>query len=282
MIEVDYTIRGMVSGLLHFPFPAITREPASVKGMNYASSSGHECFSGISSQTRSFKFMPPHVLTLSHLVDDPYKLGFSDIFQLPTSLRWAAALHKPRPLPSGTTSLSTRPPPPPLLAMSAAPLRLARLASLSMLFAFGIIGMGVGINALVKFNDQKREIKRLVSGGATVNIDTNDVLSSGIVLTVVCGLLAASSLLFLVPLFVATAFGARTLGVQTGILGFLSVWLFATLVPFTDFFANHQAKVTAFFGSITIPQSTIQQIEASMGATSVYRHIDYRTSILSI
>ncbi|PSR71471.1 hypothetical protein PHLCEN_2v12636 [Hermanssonia centrifuga] len=159
--------------------------------------------------------------------------------------------------------------------MSAAPLRLARLASLSMLFAFGIIGMGVGINALVKFNDQKREIKRLVSGGATVNIDTNDVLSSGIVLTVVCGLLAASSLLFLVPLFVATAFGARTLGVQTGILGFLSVWLFATLVPFTDFFANHQAKVTAFFGNITIPQSTIQQIEASMGATSVYRHIDY-------
>lgn len=164
--------------------------------------------------------------------------------------------------------------------MARTTLALTRIASLLLSFAFGVIGMGVGINALVKFNHQKRQLKGAAPAGATVNIDASDVLDSGYVLTVVCGLIALSSAIFLFPIFLAPALAGRTLKLQGGVLGFLSVWLFATLVPFTDFFANHSAKVTAFLGSFEIPQSTIQQVVASLGATTQYRHVDYRASFL--
>lgn len=155
---------------------------------------------------------------------------------------------------------------------SAHPLRVPRLLSLVLLFAFGIAGMGVGINALVKFNDQKRQLKSAAPAGATVNIDTNDVLDSGYVITVVCGLLALFSVIFALP-----ALSARVglIRLQALIFGFLSVWLFATLVAFTDFFANRSAKVSASIGSLAIPDSIIQSIVHSLGASTEYKHVDY-------
>ena len=88
---------------------------------------------------------------------------------------------------------------------SAHPLRPPRLLSLVLLFAFGIAGMGVGINALVKFNDEQRRFKSAAPGGATVHTDANDVLDSGYVITVVCGLIALASFLFLTPIFLFPA-----------------------------------------------------------------------------
>ncbi|GJE92405.1 hypothetical protein PsYK624_085590 [Phanerochaete sordida] len=152
---------------------------------------------------------------------------------------------------------------------------LTRIGSLFMSFAFGVIGMGVGINALVKFHDEKRQLEGAVPAGATVTVDTNDILDAGYVLTVVCGLVALFSLLFLAPIFLAPALAGRTLRFQGAILAFLSVWLFATLIPFTDFFANRSAKVTAFIGSIPISPEVIQQVVASLGASTQYRHVHY-------
>lgn len=158
--------------------------------------------------------------------------------------------------------------------MSTAPLRTTRLASLFLAFAFGVIGTGVGINALVKFENQKHALQRMVPAGASVTIDTNDILSSGIVLTIVCGLTALASLLFFLPLFSPSKAG-RFLGVQTAIFGFLSVWLFAVLVPFTDFFANRSAKVFGTIGGFPLPAAAIQQVEQEVGSTPVYRKVHY-------
>lgn len=150
-----------------------------------------------------------------------------------------------------------------------------RIASLFLSFAFGVVGMGVGINALVKFKHEKHQLEAAVPAGASVSVDTSDVLDAGYVLTVVCGLLALASLAFLVPAFLARARAPRTLRIEGAVLAFLSVWLFATLVPFTDFFANRSAKITAFIGAIQIQPQVIQQVVASLGATTEYRHVDY-------
>ena len=160
--------------------------------------------------------------------------------------------------------------------MPSAALRTARLASLFLSFAFGVVGMAVGINALVKFNQEKKELLGAVPAGATVDVDTHDVLNSGYVLTVVCGLIALASFLFLLPVFVLPALVGRTLRLQGAVLAFLSVWLFATLVAFTDFFANRSAKITASIAGLSLSPEVIQTIVASLGATTEYKHVDYR------
>lgn len=157
-------------------------------------------------------------------------------------------------------------------------LQTARLASLVLSTAFGIVGMAVGINALIKYKEQKRELEGAVPAGATVNIDTGDILNTGYVVTVVSGLIALASFIFLIPAAIPTL--ARRTGshrIQSFTLGFLTIWLFAALVAFTALFSNRSAKVTAFLGSLSIDQATIQQIVRSLGAHTKYSEIDYRT-----
>ncbi|KIP09364.1 hypothetical protein PHLGIDRAFT_18654 [Phlebiopsis gigantea 11061_1 CR5-6] len=168
--------------------------------------------------------------------------------------------------------------------MSSAALRTARLVSLFLSFAFGVVGMAVGINGLVKFKQEKKTLLGAVPPGATVDLNTHDVLNSGYVLTVVSGLIALASNLFLLPIIIPVfglpAFGlpalvGRTLRLQGAILAFLSVWLFATLVPFTAFFANRSAKITASIGNVVLSPASVQAIVASLGATTEYKHVGY-------
>ena len=53
-------------------------------------------------------------------------------------------------------------------------------------------------------------------------------------------------------------------------------WVFATLVAFTDFFANRSAKITASIAGLSLSPEVIQTIVASLGATTEYKHVDYR------
>ncbi|OSD07932.1 hypothetical protein PYCCODRAFT_1357883 [Trametes coccinea BRFM310] len=154
------------------------------------------------------------------------------------------------------------------------PFRLPRLAALSLAFVFGVVGFAMGINALVKSNDQKDLVKKQAAPlGATVNIDTDDVFDVGCVVTVVCALVALTSLASLVSLLFARSARAFTfLGL---FLSFLTIWLFASLVPMTDFVANRQAKVSAFLGTVPLPDSIIQTVQQQLGVTSVYRDIHY-------
>ncbi|KAI0343778.1 hypothetical protein BDW22DRAFT_1483768 [Trametopsis cervina] len=149
------------------------------------------------------------------------------------------------------------------------PLRLPRLLSHALLFAFGIIAMSVGINALAKFNNSTRDLKRAAPAGSTVSVDTHDVLDTGYNITVISGVLALLALFSLVP----TA--GRFLRVQAALLAFFTLWLFAALVAFDVFFANRSAKVVARIGNIVIDPKTVQTIIAGLGATTVYRRVSY-------
>lgn len=145
--------------------------------------------------------------------------------------------------------------------------------ALAMTFAWGVIAGSVGLNALIKSNQQTTKLKKSV-GPIQLDINTKDVFNSGAVLTTVSALIAVVSLLFLLLSFISTK--RRTSNhIQGGILAFLATWLLATLIPFTLFFATRAAKVTARLGGITLPQQAIEQAEKSLGVTGVYKEIGY-------
>ena len=74
------------------------------------------------------------------------------------------------------------------------PYRVPRLVSLFLSFSFGVIGFAIGLNALVKSNSDKDNLRKSVPAGATVDINDNDVYKSGVVVTAMSGLIALASL----------------------------------------------------------------------------------------
>ena len=159
---------------------------------------------------------------------------------------------------------------------SVTPYRFARLSSLILSFSFGIVGLGLCINSLVKSGDDKDRLRRSAPNGATIDIDTNDAFDSGVVVAVASGLVALASLLSFPGIMGSKRFSSpRGLNFQSAFLAFCTVFLFACLVPFTDFVANREAKVTAFIGNLPVPEVIIQQVEGQLGVTPVYKHIKY-------
>ncbi|KAH8103358.1 hypothetical protein BXZ70DRAFT_858789, partial [Cristinia sonorae] len=167
---------------------------------------------------------------------------------------------------------------------AAAPYRLPRLISLFLSFSFGVIGFAIGLNALIKSNNDKDRLRKSVPQGATVDINDNDVYESGVVVTVMSGLIALVSF-FAMPSAILSHPRLRSstmLHAQSGFLGFFTIFLFAALIPFTTFVANRSAKVTAFLGGVKVPDAVVKGIEKQLGATSVYKDIHYlrNTAIL--
>ncbi|KAF8066554.1 hypothetical protein FPV67DRAFT_1416901 [Lyophyllum atratum] len=155
------------------------------------------------------------------------------------------------------------------------PMRGTVLSSLAMAWAWGVIAGSVGLNALIKSNQEKSRLRKGVPPPTVVTINTNDVFKSGVILTVVAALIAVLCSIFILMAVFTRGLAARSLRIQAAILAFCAVWLFATLVPFTVFFANRSAQVSARVGNIELPPQIIKQAEQAMGSTSVYRQIGY-------
>jgi len=157
------------------------------------------------------------------------------------------------------------------------PLRAARLGALFLSFAFCVIGLSVGLNALVKSNQDRSTIRKAVAAtpGASVNIDINDVFSSGAVITAVCALLALLSTVFFAFTWCPVRNKRFWFRLQSCSLLFCSIWLFATLIPFDYFVANRQVQVSASLNGVSVPANVIQTVEAGLGFTPVYKDIDY-------
>ena len=78
-------------------------------------------------------------------------------------------------------------------------------------------------------------------------------------------------------LFSSSTNHAKALRIQGAILTFCAVWLFATIIPFTFFFATRSAKVTASLNGLQLPSTLVNQAENSLGSTSIYKKIGYCT-----
>ncbi|CAE6458924.1 unnamed protein product [Rhizoctonia solani] len=158
------------------------------------------------------------------------------------------------------------------------PLRTPRLFLLGLTWALGVVGAAAGLNAIVKRNHQVATIKEAVAAlRITVFVNTDDLLRSGIVLAVGCLLLAIVTSIFIGLLVLdsikpptSNPISTRTLGLQSGLLAFLTIWIFACLVAVTKFAATGGAAVAAYTGGIKVPDSLVHATEARLGFSRVY------------
>ncbi|KAF4584919.1 hypothetical protein EYR40_001745 [Pleurotus pulmonarius] len=187
------------------------------------------------------------------------------------------------------------------MSSSSVPLRVPRLISLSLTWAFAVMASGAGLNSLIKSDQSQDSLKSKVPPPAVVTIDISgtrlilrssltrlsdarvDVRTTGIIATVACLLTAILTSAFVFFLLFPIKFGStstplstRTLRLQWISLAFCALFLFSVQVPFTHYFATRAAVVRAFVGNVELPHSVIQTVEAQLGATSIYREIDYR------
>lgn len=165
------------------------------------------------------------------------------------------------------------------------PLKVPRLALLLWTCAWGIIGGSVGLNSVIKRNQLVSRIKKTVSGllsNVKMNIDTHDLEDSGIVLAVGCAVLAAISFLWILLLLwdifrfrknsnsTRVPISTRSLPLQWISLAFMSIWLFACLIPVTYYAAHGSATTTAFLNGQQLPASFVQTASASLGIKANY------------
>ncbi|KAG7095269.1 hypothetical protein E1B28_006042 [Marasmius oreades] len=169
--------------------------------------------------------------------------------------------------------------------MDVPPLRLPRLISLFLALSWGIIAGSVGLNALIKSNQSKSKLRRLLPANTRLDVDTDDAFQSGVVITTVSALIVVLCTIYIVLLGSSFSKNPRLarvskasdsiLFIQWVTLAFCAAWLFATQIPFTVFFANNSAKVRASIGSFTFSQDEITVFERLLGVSPVYRNIDY-------
>lgn len=153
-----------------------------------------------------------------------------------------------------------------------APLRFARFTALGLAFAWGIIAFGIGINALVKSNDLKDNVKRLVPPPTVVNINDHDVFSAGAVATVISIVIAVLCILFILADLVMTT-TPGILKIEGSVLGFFTTWLFATIIPVTHFYRTRSAKIEASINGTPLSQQSIQTVSQALGLSSRYRDL---------
>ncbi|KAG9102347.1 hypothetical protein FRC06_002065 [Ceratobasidium sp. 370] len=161
--------------------------------------------------------------------------------------------------------------------MASLPLRTPRLVILAFTWALAVVGSAAGLNAIVKRNHQVAAIRKAVSPlHITVDVDTNNILRSGIVLAVGCLLLAIATSIFIGLILLdsrkssTSPLSTRTLPAQTGVLAFLSVWIFASVVAVTKFAAHGSASVRAYSGGAQLPDSLVRATEKTLGFSRVY------------
>ncbi|KJA18283.1 hypothetical protein HYPSUDRAFT_45461 [Hypholoma sublateritium FD-334 SS-4] len=163
------------------------------------------------------------------------------------------------------------------MSHAAEPLKVARATALTLAWCFSVIASSVGLNGLIKSNQQKSKIRKLAPSPTVVYIDTADIFNVGVLATTVSLILAILASKSLVGMFVpfTKRFIERTLRVQSYIGFLFTVLLFGSMVPYTVYFATRHAQVTAFIGATQLPDSIIKAAEQASGSTSIYKDIDY-------
>jgi len=162
------------------------------------------------------------------------------------------------------------------MTSSAGPLKFVRLVTLGLAWCFAVISGSLGLNALIKSNQQKSHLKKL-GAPATVDIDTHDIFDSGIVATVASALIAVLLFIFLLGMCIplTKSLTSRTLRLQAITLTFAWLMLFGSMIAYMIIFVNRQAGVKAFIGSLQLPSSVVQGVEKASGQTGVYKDIHY-------
>ncbi|KAF8628289.1 hypothetical protein AX17_005993 [Amanita inopinata Kibby_2008] len=150
------------------------------------------------------------------------------------------------------------------------PFRLACVVTLILACTWGLIAMGVGLNALVKSNQMKGRVKRIVPPPTIIVINDNDIFHSGIAATMVLALITLLCAVFIL-FHLRAPLSSMPLRAQAFLLAFCAAWLFAALVSYTHYYETRSAIISAFIGGTPLPEIAIQAVQRSLGLTSRYR-----------
>jgi hypothetical protein len=152
---------------------------------------------------------------------------------------------------------------------------------LTLTWALAILGGCVGLNSIIKRNQQVARIKHTVEPShITLTVDTWDLLRSGVVLSVGCTVLSVVANIWQLLLLrdmrrknqpsSRQPISTRTLPYQWMSLAFLSIWILACEIPVTIFAATRSAKTTAFLGGQQLPASIVAATQAQLGEDPHY------------
>ncbi|KDR79390.1 hypothetical protein GALMADRAFT_243430 [Galerina marginata CBS 339.88] len=163
------------------------------------------------------------------------------------------------------------------MSSSAGPLRTARIVTLGLSWCIAVVAASVGLNALIKSNQDKTRLKKLAPPPAVVDIDTSDIFDVGVLATVTSLVISLLVFNFLAGMFIpgTKALVARTLRLQAIALTLACLLLFGAMVPYMVFFVNREASVKAFINGVQLPDAIVRGVEASSGSTRVYKDIHY-------
>jgi len=142
-------------------------------------------------------------------------------------------------------------------------------------WAWGVAAGGLGLNALIKSNQDQSRLKKQVPPPTVLTINVHDIFVVGVVATTVSALTAFLLFNYAALQFLRPALATRTLRLQSFSIFFCAIWLFATQIPFTVYYATRAARVTAFIGTVQLPDAVIKSVEKTLGTSSVYREIPY-------
>jgi ABC-type dipeptide/oligopeptide/nickel transport system permease component len=163
------------------------------------------------------------------------------------------------------------------------PLKNARLVSLTLAWCLGVIGGSVGINSIVKRNQQVADLKRTVYP-IRLWVNTFDLINSGIVLAVGCGVLSVVCSIWIGLILLdsrkrtidgshpRTPLSTRLLKFEWMSLAFMDIWIFACVIPVTYIGRTGSAHVRAFLNGNELPAAVVAATQSRLGVKSDYWH----------
>jgi type IV secretory pathway TrbD component len=107
----------------------------------------------------------------------------------------------------------------------------------------------------------------------TLNFHINDLYQPGVVLTTVCAISGLLAVIFLILTLRWPKHATGSLKIQAWIFTFLSLWLLATQIPYTDFVANRSARIDAFLDGQQLPAQVVQATLAADGESAKYNKL---------
>ncbi|KAH0833860.1 hypothetical protein J3R83DRAFT_11027 [Lanmaoa asiatica] len=153
------------------------------------------------------------------------------------------------------------------------PLEVERRCLLFLSSAFAVIGFSVGLNALVKANQERSYINQQVVPHGIIDIGTHDVFAPGALITAICAILAILSGALCAFTWYPIKHKVPSFRIQSWALFFCAAWLFAALVTYDYFFANRSAQITINLHGLIIPEPVIQRLADLLNFTYAYRDV---------
>jgi len=149
------------------------------------------------------------------------------------------------------------------------------LAALFFSFDFAVVGAALLIRAFVAANNQVDDLRAAIPRGTVLNVNNDDITITGKVSIAVQALIIALTTVSAYTVLNRSKIRPKFFVILGSLFSFASLWLLSVTIAFTVIFATKSARVTAFLGSVQLPQSVIDAQARNLGVSPVYKDQSY-------